>query len=994
MANTGNIFPGTGENNAGIGATAWASPGNIVSDNATDATCTAAASSQYLVARNFNFGAIPSNARITGVLVRIEASESSGGTEALLAQLQDSSGALFGSSKSVSNEGNISGTGKAVYTYGSTTDLWGTTTITPAMVADPDFGVRFWYTTAHNVQVDFVTVALEWTLIPVKTLVQHSEHYAGQQAVAAFVGAAVLFSANPDQIPPPAKPSVPVISVQEQRHDYWGNAWVFSGANFLRDADRIGASRYEVGTHAQALYDANGRSSKVFGTSPLLIQAVYGGSNISTGNNQVGDVGTSRIWGTAPLYDEVVQDEVPGKLVVSLPQAYDPVTGQTFRVPPELYETQAANPPPTKIVLEQEAFQAPSSTFGPPVSYLAVVSPQLKTIVAAPEPPPDIQPVKLVVPQVLQAAIEKPPSTILAVPAPPEDLQPSIFRPPVVYLAAIGRPPATISAGPAPPEDLQPSVFHPPLVYLATIDKPPGTIFATTQPPQDLQPSVFHPPLVYLATIDPPPSTVVAGPYPPQDLQPVLFQATDALAEVRVPYLKTVVAGPAPPEDLQPSIFKPPIEYLAKIARPPTTIVVGPTPPEDLQPKLFKPPVVYLATIDPPPSTFFAGPAPPEDLQPVLCRISVDEIRPEIVPPPKTITAGPHPPEDLQPIVFAPSVSYLATVEAYPKTITAGPHPPEDLQPVRFQSPDVLAEIFTPIPGTVVAGPAPPEDLQPSLFKPPVVYLATVEAYLKTLVVGPTPPEDLQPVLFQIPASEFRAVIVPPPKTVVAAPAPHEEIQAQVFSPPVVYLAMVVPTARTLVALEQEADDFAFGWFAKPSYELYAPAVLSVRTITTGPYELQNIQPVLFQSFDAFRGIGKQPSTIVAAPQSPPDLQSKLFAPPVQYLANVSKIGSTVTGGPEPPPDLQPILFAPSVVYLANVEKTSSTITAWPQPPPDLQAILFQPQNAILIATVEERPTEYYIVPHESLYYQVQDQTWYFVVAKDSIYYLVTKDEG
>lgn len=164
MPNTGNVFAGTGENNAGIGATAWTTPGNVVSDNTTDATCNAAASSQYLVARNFDFSAIPNDASILGVLVRVEASEHTAGTEALLAQLQNASGALFGSSKSTSNEGAISGTAKAVYTYGGTADLWGAT-LTPAVVKDADFGVRFWFTTAHDVRIDFVTMAIEYAVV-------------------------------------------------------------------------------------------------------------------------------------------------------------------------------------------------------------------------------------------------------------------------------------------------------------------------------------------------------------------------------------------------------------------------------------------------------------------------------------------------------------------------------------------------------------------------------------------------------------------------------------------------------------------------------------------------------------------------------------------------------------------------------------------------------------------------------------------------------------
>jgi hypothetical protein len=160
MASTGNLFAGTGENNAGIGATAWSTPTAISADDASDATCSAAATSQYLIARNFGF-AIPAKARIIGVLFRIEASEHTSGTEAVLSQLQNDSAALVGASKSTSNEGSISGTAKAVYTYGSASDVWGAT-LTPAIVNHANFGARFWFATAHDVRIDYVTCAIEF----------------------------------------------------------------------------------------------------------------------------------------------------------------------------------------------------------------------------------------------------------------------------------------------------------------------------------------------------------------------------------------------------------------------------------------------------------------------------------------------------------------------------------------------------------------------------------------------------------------------------------------------------------------------------------------------------------------------------------------------------------------------------------------------------------------------------------------------------------------
>lgn len=159
MSSTGNVFPGTGANDAGIGATAWVTPGNITADDTVNASCTAAASSQYLVAKNFNFSAVPVNATIAGITVRIEAAESSTGSETLNARIQDEGGALTGTGKTAS----INGTSPTVYTLGSTSDVWSATP-TGAKVHDADWGVRFWYTTAHNMTVDYVTMALEYTV--------------------------------------------------------------------------------------------------------------------------------------------------------------------------------------------------------------------------------------------------------------------------------------------------------------------------------------------------------------------------------------------------------------------------------------------------------------------------------------------------------------------------------------------------------------------------------------------------------------------------------------------------------------------------------------------------------------------------------------------------------------------------------------------------------------------------------------------------------------
>jgi hypothetical protein len=157
MASTGNIYPGTGENNAGRTGTAWSNPENITADDGSNATCGPTNNTQYLVARNFGF-AIPAGATIDGVTVRIEASESSSGTDVLAAHLQDETGALTGGVKTTGNVTTL-----AVHTLGGTADVWGAT-LTPAIVNDADFGVRIWGASpAGDWIVDYVTIAIEYT---------------------------------------------------------------------------------------------------------------------------------------------------------------------------------------------------------------------------------------------------------------------------------------------------------------------------------------------------------------------------------------------------------------------------------------------------------------------------------------------------------------------------------------------------------------------------------------------------------------------------------------------------------------------------------------------------------------------------------------------------------------------------------------------------------------------------------------------------------------
>lgn len=160
MANTGDVIAGTGENVTGRGSTAWTSPGNITSDDGSDATCSSgSAGSNYLRARNFSFSGVPTNATINGMLAKIEASEHAAGNESVHAQVDDPVVGLTGDDKTTT----VNGASKSVYSWGGIADGWNAS-ITPGVLHNVNWGVRFWFETTHDVRIDYISVQIEYTL--------------------------------------------------------------------------------------------------------------------------------------------------------------------------------------------------------------------------------------------------------------------------------------------------------------------------------------------------------------------------------------------------------------------------------------------------------------------------------------------------------------------------------------------------------------------------------------------------------------------------------------------------------------------------------------------------------------------------------------------------------------------------------------------------------------------------------------------------------------
>jgi hypothetical protein len=150
---TGNTFPTVGASVDRAGSTAWTNPGNVVSDNTTDTT--SAVPTDYLVTSSYGFS-VPTGSHITGVTVRVEASETGAGTSNFVPQLHsDTTPTLIGSAKTAVT---VSGTGKSITTSGSSTDLW-SATLSPATVNATGFGVSIWSTdTTNTLEVDFITI--------------------------------------------------------------------------------------------------------------------------------------------------------------------------------------------------------------------------------------------------------------------------------------------------------------------------------------------------------------------------------------------------------------------------------------------------------------------------------------------------------------------------------------------------------------------------------------------------------------------------------------------------------------------------------------------------------------------------------------------------------------------------------------------------------------------------------------------------------------------
>jgi hypothetical protein len=158
MASTGATLVTSGVN-AGTGV-AWSNPGNITADDSTNASVSTSTgqASQFLVGKSLGFS-IPSVATITGIEVLIDASVSTGQQQFVYITKDGSTNG--GTSKTGTQTTSVT-----TRTYGSSSDLWGTTW-TPAEINTSTFGAMFLtqriVSSSGGSNVDFIKINVHYT---------------------------------------------------------------------------------------------------------------------------------------------------------------------------------------------------------------------------------------------------------------------------------------------------------------------------------------------------------------------------------------------------------------------------------------------------------------------------------------------------------------------------------------------------------------------------------------------------------------------------------------------------------------------------------------------------------------------------------------------------------------------------------------------------------------------------------------------------------------
>jgi hypothetical protein len=174
---SGSRNAGVGADVADIGTVAWGTPGNITIVGAPYATMSVPASAitHYLQGTQYGF-AIPSGSTIYGITVVINR-QSSGRTAPFLRDNVVSlvkGGVITGKNKAITGI-DWPNTGLGTATYGSSSDLWGTTW-TAADINAANFGVVLSAvdaktTRARTATVDYIQITVYYNMISTSTTI-------------------------------------------------------------------------------------------------------------------------------------------------------------------------------------------------------------------------------------------------------------------------------------------------------------------------------------------------------------------------------------------------------------------------------------------------------------------------------------------------------------------------------------------------------------------------------------------------------------------------------------------------------------------------------------------------------------------------------------------------------------------------------------------------------------------------------------------------------
>lgn len=191
MPSVGPRYPGTASSYANAGtsenAEAWVNPTNVGADDGSEATITAATYdspdiSQILVASNFGF-TIASDATINGITVEIERRDQAIGA-ASDNRVQLGKGTAFANlvGNNKADTATDWPTAVAIATYGSSSDLWGTTW-TPTEINASTFAVHLSVqadAANTDIFVDYIRVTVQYTDAPTPTYIASSHKMVAQ----------------------------------------------------------------------------------------------------------------------------------------------------------------------------------------------------------------------------------------------------------------------------------------------------------------------------------------------------------------------------------------------------------------------------------------------------------------------------------------------------------------------------------------------------------------------------------------------------------------------------------------------------------------------------------------------------------------------------------------------------------------------------------------------------------------------------------------------